>query len=192
MDPEPIVKAVPLSNDTVSSHINEMAGDTEQELCDILRYTDFVVQLDETTLSDNKALLMAYVKLARDEKLHEELLFACSLLIDSKGKSVFETLKSFMVKKEVPLTNIIACTTDGAPAMYGQYQGFIPHLKREMPAIFTIHCVFHRQHLIAKSMSTQLNATLQLVIKAVNKFKENLHKDRLFRQLCQKNEEHFE
>lgn len=61
VDPEPIVKAIPLSNDTVSSRINEMAGDTEQQLCDILKNTDFAVQLDETTLSDNKALLMAYV-----------------------------------------------------------------------------------------------------------------------------------
>lgn len=105
---------------------------------------------------------------------------------------MFETLNSFMEEKEIPLTNIIACATDGAPAMRGRYQGFIAHLKKEVPGIFTIHCIVHRQHLIAKSMSTQLHASLQLVIKAVNKIKGNPLQDRLFCQLCQENDEHFE
>ena len=117
----------------------------------------------------------------------------CSLLMDTKGKSVFEALASFMVKKEIPLTNIIAYATDGTPALCGQYNTFIAHLKKEVPSISSFtHCVVHWQHLIAKSKSTQLHAALQLVIKAVNQIKENPLKDCLFCQLCQENNKHFE
>ena len=55
----------------MSSHIYEMSGDTEQHQCDVLKLTHFNMQLDETTLSDNKALLMAYVRLVRGGKLHK-------------------------------------------------------------------------------------------------------------------------
>ena len=73
VDPEPTAKAISLSNDAVSSHINEMAGDTELQLSDILKHTDFTVQLHKTILSD-KSLLMVCVRFARDRKLHEEFL----------------------------------------------------------------------------------------------------------------------
>ena len=76
--------------------------------------------------------------------------------------------------------------------MIGRHHGFIAHLKREVPDLFTIHCVIHRQHLVAKHLSDRLHSTLQAVIRAVNKIKAHSLNDRIFRQLCHENEEEFE
>ena len=76
--------------------------------------------------------------------------------------------------------------------MIGCHRGFIAHLKREVPDLFTIHCVVRRQHLAAKHLSERLHSTLQAVIRAVNKIKAHSLNDRIFRQLCHENEEEFE
>ena len=76
--------------------------------------------------------------------------------------------------------------------MIGRHRGFIAHLKREIPDLFTIHCVIHRQHLVAKHLSDRLHSTLQAVIRAVDKIKAHSLNDRIFRQLCHENEEEFE
>ena len=68
-----VTSSIPLSNSTVSSRIDEMANDIENEL----KTTQFSLQLDETTLRDNEALLMAYVHyINASRKVIEEFLFA--------------------------------------------------------------------------------------------------------------------
>ena len=71
-----IVRSIPLSNDTVSRRIDEMAIDVENQLIEILRVIEFSLQLDESTLHDNEALLLAYVRYTKDGVVFEELLFA--------------------------------------------------------------------------------------------------------------------
>ena len=99
-----------------------------------------------------------------------------------------------MKKNNLTLNNILSCATDGAPAMSGKYKGFCGLLKKECPSIFTIHCVVHRQHLVAKKLSDDLNNTLTIVIKVVNLIKSKQHalNTRLFKELCNENEEDFE
>ena len=60
-----VVKSIPLSNNSVSRRINEMALDVEEQLCELLQTTEFALQLDESTLHE-KALLMAYVRYIHD------------------------------------------------------------------------------------------------------------------------------
>ncbi|KAL4148924.1 hypothetical protein QTP88_003062 [Uroleucon formosanum] len=126
-----IISSIPLINNTVSRRIDEMVYDVEIKLCDILKITKFSLQLDESTLRDNEALL----------------------------------------QKGIPITNCIACATDGAPAMIGRQRGFIAHLKNAVPEILTVHCVIHRQHLVSKNLSDELFDTMRFVINAINKIK---------------------
>ena len=167
-----------------------MANDVEIQLIHILQTTEFSLQLDESTLCDNEELLLAYVRFTKDGAASEELLFAKSLVTDTKGESIFEVVQSFFEHHKIPLSNIIACSTDGAPSMIGCYRGFIALLKKAVPNVFSIHCVIHRQHLVAKKLSDQLNSSLQVVITAINSIKTRALKDRLFRQLCHENDEH--
>ena len=58
-DPAPVLQAIPLSDHTVKQRIDKMGANIEEQLCEVLQKTFFSIQLDETTMSDNNALLMA-------------------------------------------------------------------------------------------------------------------------------------
>ncbi|XP_072136178.1 zinc finger BED domain-containing protein 5-like [Mobula birostris] len=122
----------------------------------------------------------------------EEMLFAMRIETDTKGPSIFEEVKSYLSENNIPMENIIACATDGATSVVDRYRGFIAHLKRIIPSIFTIHCVIHREHLVAKNLGGHLNLSFSVVIKAVNFIKSHALQDRLFRQLCEENDEDFQ
>ncbi|KFD64799.1 hypothetical protein M514_23011 [Trichuris suis] len=151
-----------------------MAKDVEDALCSILRRTQFSLQLDESTLPGNEAVLLAYVRFIKEEKFVQELLFARELVTDTKGESTFLILKDFFAEKDIPLTNIMSVATDGAPSMTGSHRGFIAYLKQIVPDILAIHCVIHRLRLVAKHLSARLSCSLEL-----------------FRQLCQQNDEEY-
>ncbi|KFD45889.1 hypothetical protein M513_13227, partial [Trichuris suis] len=178
-------------NNTVQRRIDEMSADVENTLCNVLRTEEFSLQVDESTLPQNEALLLAYVRFIKEGKLVQELLFARELLTDTRGESIFRTVEDFFKKKEIPLTNVIAIATDGTPSMLGRHRGFLSYLKEKLPDLLAVHCVIHRQHLVAKQLSDRLHRSLQYVITAVNKIKSSALRERLFSQLCEENDEDF-
>uniref|UniRef100_A0A2C9M3T7 DUF4371 domain-containing protein n=1 Tax=Biomphalaria glabrata TaxID=6526 RepID=A0A2C9M3T7_BIOGL len=186
-----IIKRIPLSNNTVQRRIDEMSYDTESFLCKYLQNTCFSIQLDESTLPSNEALLLAYVRLIMYQEIHEELLFVKTLAIETKGELILKVLKDYLKEKEIPLGNRISVATDGAPAMVGRYRGFVSLLKENVPGVLAIHCVIQRQHLVAKNLSVRLHESLQFVITAVNRIRANALNTRLFAQLCEENDENF-
>ncbi|KFD63506.1 hypothetical protein M514_08497 [Trichuris suis] len=181
-----IIKRIPLSNNTVQRRIDEMSADVENTLCNILRTEEFPLQVDESTTKRS-----AYVRFIKEVKLVQELLFASELLTDTRGESIFRTVEDFFKEKEIPLTNVIAVATDGAPSMLGRHRGFLSYLKEKVPDLLAVHCVIHRQHLVAKRLSDRLHRSLQYVITAVNKIKSSALRERLFSQLCEENDEDF-
>lgn len=76
--------------------------------------------------------------------------------------------------------------------MVGRYRGFTALLKEQVPHVLTVHCVLHRHNLVAKSKSPPLHESLNVAVKAINKIKAHALNNRLFRQLCQENDETFE
>ena len=70
------------------------------------------------------------------------MLFSKPLETDTRGESICAVVRKY--------------ATDGPPSMIGRHCGFIAHLKRALPNIFSIHCVIHRQHLIAKHLTVDL------------------------------------
>ncbi|GFV51052.1 protein ZBED8 [Trichonephila clavipes] len=126
-----------------------------------------------------------------DQEHHEEMLFARTLTTDTKGGSIFNVLKEYFMKNSIPLSNIISVATDGVPAMDGHYRGFIGHLKQNVPGVLAIHCVIHRQHLVAENLKDRLHESLQFVINTTHRIRSNALNTRLFAQLCEENDEHF-
>ena len=53
---------MPLSNNTVRRRIDEMSQDTEIQLIEKLKSRKFLMQMDESTVSDSEVLLLAYVR----------------------------------------------------------------------------------------------------------------------------------
>ncbi|XP_025029902.1 protein ZBED8-like [Python bivittatus] len=169
-----------------------MTEDVEASLCKLLIPTEFSLQVDESTLpSTNEALLLVYVRFVKEGKIIQEMLFARSLIADTKDESIFNTVKDYFKEKNIPLANIMSVAIDGAPAMVSRHRGFITLLKKEVPGILAVHCMIHRQHLVAKNLSNHLHQSLQYVISAVNKIHSNALNNRLFGQLCKDNDEEF-
>jgi len=69
--------------------MDEMVEDIEETSCNILATTEFSLQLGESTLPGNESLLLATVRLVKDESLIQELLFAQLLETDTKGRLIF-------------------------------------------------------------------------------------------------------
>ncbi|KFD48205.1 hypothetical protein M513_10919 [Trichuris suis] len=191
ISPTEIIRKIPLSNNTVQRRIGETSTDTEETLCNFLRTTSFALQLDESTLRPNEILLLAYARFLKDDRLTEELLFAKELVTDTKGESIYRAVEEFLKEKNIHLANIMSVATDGPPSMVGSQRGFIAHLKEVVPGVLAVHCVIHRQHLVAKHLSDRLSCSLQFVISAVNKIKSKSLNERLFSQLCEANDEDF-
>ena len=75
--------------------------------------------------------------------------------------------------------------------MLGSHRGFIKYLKKVMPGVLKVHCVTHRQNMIAKNINGRYHDSLNIVIKAVNTTKGRALNSRLFRQLCAEKDEDF-
>ena len=73
-----------------------MSSDVESQLVEKLKTSKFSIQLDQSTESDSRAILVAYVYFIDDScKLCEEMLFAKLLKTDAVGLSFFEGTKSW-------------------------------------------------------------------------------------------------
>ena len=59
-------------------------------------------------------------------------------------------------------------------------RGFIALMKKKIPGLVAVHCIIHRQHLVARNLSAELHHSLNVVIKCINKIKARSHNDRLF------------
>ena len=56
---------------------------------------------------------------------------------DTWGESIFQAVQSFFQHQNLPLWNIITCSTDGAPPMIGCYRGCTALLKKAVPSVFS-------------------------------------------------------
>ena len=110
------------------------------------------------------------------------MLFAKLLQTDTTGLSICEARKSWFDENQIPFENLIFCTTDGAPFMFGKQNSFIPHIKELCPSILAVHYVVHRHHLVAKKISSDFHGSLKVVIQIVNKIKLHSRYDRYFRK----------
>uniref|UniRef100_A0A5S6R695 DUF4371 domain-containing protein n=1 Tax=Trichuris muris TaxID=70415 RepID=A0A5S6R695_TRIMR len=168
-----------------------MANNVEDALCSSIRTTQFSLQIDESFLPGNEALLLTYVRFIKDEKLVQKLLLAKELVSDTIGASIFILLKACFAEKKISLTDIVSVATDSAPSTSAIYRGFIAFLKQEVPDVLAVHCVIHRQHLVAKKLSERLNCSLRFVITAVNKIKSKSLNDGIFRKMFEGNDESY-
>ncbi|GFV82457.1 SCAN domain-containing protein 3 [Trichonephila clavipes] len=88
------------------------------------------------------------------------------------------------------MKNIASCATDGAPNM-DKKNGCLKLMKDANPEMILVHCVIHRQSLVAKNISPVLSEVLHTVIKCVKVIKVSCKCERLFKLFCEEqNEDH--
>ena len=86
---------------------------------------------------------------------------------------------------------MISCATDGAPALMGKRNSGVELLKRDNPQHTTVHCVIHRENLVARNLSPELNAVLAAVVKCINFIEANSKTERLSKVFCQDCDEQY-
>ena len=70
--------------------------------------------------------------------------------------------------------------------MIGKYGGLFTYFKELNPEIFII---IQRKNLVARNLGDRLNDSLNLDINAVNKTKRHALQSRLFKKLCNDNDD---
>lgn len=78
-----------------------MAVNIEESLCNHLETYQFSIQLDESILSTNDALLLSYVRIIKNEKICQELLFARYLETNKRGENIFISLEKFCDERRI-------------------------------------------------------------------------------------------
>ena len=80
----------------------------------------------------------------------------------------------------------------GAKELTGRHKRFLSYFKKAIPGVFAIHCLIHRQHLVFKNLSYLFHKSLSIVVKSVNKIKNQPLNCRMLHQLCLENNEEFD
>ena len=91
-----VLRSIPLSNNTVKRRIDEMSECVEQKLVQMMCNNFFLMQVDESTLPENKCLFLVCVRLIVDDTTYEELAFSQLTETHSTGRFVFKKLKNIM------------------------------------------------------------------------------------------------
>ena len=97
-----------------------MSQACEIKVVEKLKSRNFSIQMDESTVRDSEALLLAYVRYIDKNEFAEELLFRESLDITAIATDLYNKLKHYLDVNNTPMENIISCVADGAPVMMGK------------------------------------------------------------------------
>ncbi|XP_065664563.1 SCAN domain-containing protein 3-like [Hydra vulgaris] len=60
-------------------------------------------------------------------------------------------------------------------------------MKDENPDMILVHCVIHRENLVAKNLSPVLNKIMSLFVKCINSIKASAKQERIFKLFCEEN-----
>lgn len=179
------IDLVPLSNNTVSRRINDLANNVESELIKRIKLNYFTIQLDESTDVANCAILLVYVRYIFKNSIQEDVLFAKPLETYTTGAAIFNLINEYFEKHEINWSFCLGVCTDGAKSMTGTYSGLVARVKKINENIEWTHCCIHRQALACKRIPAELAGTLSDAVKIVNFIKSRATNSRLFRELCE-------
>lgn len=180
------LKSIPLSNNTVSQRIHDIADNLEEQLVSRLKKAGcFSIQLDESTDVSNCATLLVYIRYPWEKDFMEDLLCCLNIPAGTTGEDIFRVLDDYMVKSGLDWGNCAGVTSDGAANMTGRKSGVVARIKEAAGKDITWnHCFIHRQALACKGMPPVLEKTVSEVVRVVNFVRASALNHRLFDQLC--------
>lgn len=178
-----LIEQVPLSRRTTERRISEISANIENCLkFDLKNCTAFSLALDESTDIQDIPQLAVYIRYVfADIQIKEELLDLVPLIETTRGVDIKNALDNIITKFELPTNKLVSIATDGAPAMVGKIHGLIGLLNKDptIPRFLPLHCVVHREHLIAKYFKYE--NVWKTVLQIVNLIKANAKTHRQFK-----------
>ena len=122
---------VPLSDNTISRRITDISHNIENVLSEILKCTNFALQVDESTYITGKALLLAFARFENEWKTVENVIFSKELPETTKGQDIFNLVSSYLETCGLSWTWCVGICTNGASAMIGSIKGFVTLVKEK-------------------------------------------------------------
>lgn len=164
------IESVPLSHQTISRRVSEIATDVKQQLYSRLKQsTHFCLQFDESVDVTNDAILVGFVRYVHEYKIKEDIFCFSSLPDRTTGERIFDAIKTEFERNELDFKNVIGLCTDGASAMTGKNIGLAKRMSEVANENFeSSHCILHREALASKDISPVLNATLMTSLQTAN------------------------
>jgi hypothetical protein len=141
--------------------------------------------MDESTIRNIEAVLMAYVRYTDNGEFTEEVLFCEALKTNTTAIDIYNKLKNYLDEAQISMKNITSCATDGAPVMMTKKRGPIKLIIGTNPKMLLVHCVIHRENVVSNRLLPALNKILNSVIKPINTIKANSKCERLSKQFCE-------
>ncbi|GFV71583.1 zinc finger BED domain-containing protein 5 [Trichonephila clavipes] len=162
------VSTVPLSNDTVSRRIPDLASYVKQELVTRLQKARFVLQIDESTDVAGLAILLVIVRYPYENSFEEDMLMCSPLPTNTTGEEIFNKINIFFEENNLSWNDCIDVCTDGAKAMTSNTAGLVSRIKIKSPNCSSSHCILHRQALAMKQMPSNLKLVMDEAVKIIN------------------------
>ncbi|GFS69407.1 SCAN domain-containing protein 3 [Trichonephila clavipes] len=142
-------------------------------------------------IEQNHTVTCMKLKVKTNGHFDEEMLFCKRLESTTTSKDIFIKLKNCLDVNDIPMKNRTSCAADGAPNMMDKKNGCLKFMKDANPEMILVHCVIHRQNLVAKNISSVLNEVLHTVIKCVIVIKASAKCEGIFKIFCEEqNEDH--
>ena len=187
------MQKISLSNNTVARRISEISKDQrEQLIVRIKKSRKFAIHLDESTDITNKAYLLSYVRYIYNNDILEDLLFCQPFHGRTTGMDIFQMVDNFFQEVGLFWTDCVGVCTDGAAAMTRHTAGFHARVRSASDTSITFtHCMIHREALVAKKISPNLNAVVQNAVQIINFIKSRALNTRIFANLCGEMESEF-
>ncbi|XP_077966599.1 general transcription factor II-I repeat domain-containing protein 2-like [Styela clava] len=160
-----LVKEACLSHQTIDDLGDNIEGILKDKLSACVLYS---LALDESIDQSDTAQLVIFIR-GIDENFNiiEEMLDLCHIKGTTRGKDIYEIVNLSLDKFNIDRKNIYSITTDGAPALTGQHNGFISLFKESVDhEILSYHCLIHQQQLCAQKLN--MKHLMTDLVKAVN------------------------
>lgn len=184
---------IPLSDTTMSRRCILVATDLKEQLLEKLRLCNqFSIQLDESVDVSGEAQLLVYCRFpdTSTNRMSEHMLYCGPVGIRTTGECIFKTLEEFFTVENLKWENCVAVTTDGAAAMVGRHKGLNAFIREKNPDCQFLHCMLHREALVAKKMTSKESEEGSLVevfsdvVKIINEIRTKPTVSRSFTEFC--------
>lgn len=165
---------VSLSRNTVAGRTSELATNLYNQLIEKAKdFVSFSLAVDESCDASDIAQLSVFIR-GVDSNLcvTEELFRLKSMHGTTTGQEIFEEVYKCVTEMQLPLTKLVALTTDGAPAMCGQKSGLVGRLREKMRdencagELTVYHCIIHQEALCGNALKVE--QVMTTVTRAVN------------------------